>query len=118
MKFKLNTHKSNILDVDERYENLRYPSSLLGDQGYNVRPVPNGKLALSGEQAISPYLRVGSKITWHSVGKMSSLYGTFADSLCQVIFVRSLWSQIESYIERRSDVLFSHGICPECMEEM
>ncbi len=35
-------------------------------------------------------LRVGSKITWHSVGKMSSLLGTFADSLCQVIFVRSL----------------------------
>ncbi len=26
-------------------------------------------------------LRVGSKITWHSVGKMSSLFGTFADSL-------------------------------------
>jgi len=36
------------------------------------------------------YLRVGSKINWHSVCKMSSLYGTFADRLCQVIFVRSL----------------------------
>ena len=35
-------------------------------------------------------LRVGSKITWHSVSKMSGLYGTFADSLGQVIFVRSL----------------------------
>ncbi len=29
-------------------------------------------------------------MSWHSVGKMSSLLGTFADSLCQVIFVRSL----------------------------
>ncbi len=41
-------------------------------------------------QEQSWYLRVGSKTTWHSVGKMSSLLGTFADSLCQVIFVRSL----------------------------
>ncbi len=35
-------------------------------------------------------LRVGSKITWHSFSKMSGLYGAFAESLCQVIFVRSL----------------------------
>ncbi len=35
-------------------------------------------------------VRVGSKITWHSVGKMSSHFGTFVDSLCQVVFVRSL----------------------------
>ncbi len=35
-------------------------------------------------------LRVASKITWHSIGKMSGLYGTFADSLWQVIFERSL----------------------------
>jgi hypothetical protein len=35
-------------------------------------------------------LKVGSKITWHFVCKMSSLYGTFASKLCQVIFVRSL----------------------------
>ncbi len=34
-------------------------------------------------------VRVGSKITWH-IRKMFSLYGTFADSLCQVIFERSL----------------------------
>ena len=38
--------------------------------------------------------RVGSKITWHFVCKMSSLYGTFADRLCQVIFERSLTMQI------------------------
>lgn len=33
--------------------------------------------------------RVGSKITRHSVRKMSGLDGTFANNLCQVIFVRS-----------------------------
>ncbi len=46
----------------------------------------------AGYPVVSSYsiLRVGSKITWHSVGKMSSHFGTFVDSLCQVIFVRSL----------------------------
>jgi hypothetical protein len=34
--------------------------------------------------------RIGSKITWHSVGKMSSLFGTFENRLCQVIFERAL----------------------------
>ncbi len=29
-------------------------------------------------------------MSWHSVGKMSGLYRTFADSLCQVIFERAL----------------------------
>jgi YesN/AraC family two-component response regulator len=26
------------------------------------------------------------------------------------------WSQVETYISLHSDVLFSHGICPECLE--
>jgi len=42
-------------------------------------------------------LKVGSKITWHFVCKMFSLYGTFADRLCQVIFVRSL--KMEEWVE-------------------
>ncbi len=31
---------------------------------------------------------------------------------------QELWSSIESYIEARSEVLFSHTICPDCMEEL
>ncbi len=27
------------------------------------------------------------------------------------------WSQIESYIRKRTDVEFSHGMCPECAEK-
>ena len=50
-------------------------------------------------ESLSIDLRVGSKITWHSVGKMSSLLGTFADSLCQVIFVRSLKGLSEKIVD-------------------
>ncbi len=28
------------------------------------------------------------------------------------------WDQIESYIEKHSDALFSHGICPDCADEL
>lgn len=28
------------------------------------------------------------------------------------------WQQVEVFIERHADVRFSHGICPDCMEEM
>ena len=28
------------------------------------------------------------------------------------------WQQIESYIETRSDAVFSHGFCPECLEKL
>ncbi len=28
------------------------------------------------------------------------------------------WSAVESYLARHSDAEFSHGICPECADEM
>jgi hypothetical protein len=28
------------------------------------------------------------------------------------------WNQVESYIKDRSDVEFSHSICPECTKEL
>jgi transcriptional regulator with PAS, ATPase and Fis domain len=28
------------------------------------------------------------------------------------------WNQLESYIQKYSDAAFSHGICPECVEEL
>ncbi|MFO7890834.1 MAG: hypothetical protein R6V04_10895, partial [bacterium] len=27
------------------------------------------------------------------------------------------WNKLEKYIEDRSDVTFSHGICPDCLEK-
>ena len=28
------------------------------------------------------------------------------------------WNQLEEYIEKHSEALFSHGLCPECMEKL
>ncbi len=31
---------------------------------------------------------------------------------------KGAWSQIESYIQAHSIVLFSHGMCPKCMDKV
>ena len=28
------------------------------------------------------------------------------------------WEQVEVYLEDRSDALFSHGLCPDCADQM
>ncbi|MFM9263698.1 response regulator [Tychonema sp. BBK16] len=50
------THQGNILVVDDTLENLHLLSGILSKKGYQVRPVPNGKLALSAAQRIPPDL--------------------------------------------------------------
>ncbi len=46
----------NILVVDDTPENLQLLMGILEEQGYIVRPAPNGRLALSGARAIPPDL--------------------------------------------------------------
>ena len=29
-----------------------------------------------------------------------------------------MWKQLEAYIESHSETLFSHGVCPDCMQEL
>jgi two-component system sensor histidine kinase/response regulator len=48
--------KGSILVVDDTPANLKLLAELLKTRGYSVRPVPNGRLALSGAQAIPPDL--------------------------------------------------------------
>ncbi|MCP4404556.1 MAG: response regulator [bacterium] len=48
--------RENILVVDDTQVNLQLLMSLLGGQGYKVRPVPSGKLALSSIRASRPDL--------------------------------------------------------------
>ena len=50
------TYQGNILVVDDTPENLHLLSGILTKKGYQVRPVPNGKLALSAAHRIPPDL--------------------------------------------------------------
>ena len=53
---KTDNYKGNILVVDDSPQNLRLLVGILQKQGYEVRPVPNGKLALSGARGFLPDL--------------------------------------------------------------
>ena len=50
------TNRANILVVDDTPENLRLLAGILSEKGYLVRPVPNGKLALSAAEKMLPDL--------------------------------------------------------------
>lgn len=52
----MNTKQGNILVVDDTPENLRLLIGILSEKGYEVRPAPNGELALSGAQGFPPDL--------------------------------------------------------------
>ena len=43
--------KANVLVVDDTPANLRLLSELLEDNGYEVRPIPNGPMALKAASA-------------------------------------------------------------------
>lgn len=51
-----NSHQGNILVVDDTPANLRLLVDILTQNGYKVRPAPNGKLALSAAQNLPPDL--------------------------------------------------------------
>ena len=48
--------KADIMIVDDTRANLRLLSQMLGEQGYRVRPVPSGALALAAAHAEPPDL--------------------------------------------------------------
>jgi signal transduction histidine kinase len=49
-------HPGNILVVDDTAENLRLLSSMLGDKGFEVRPVTSGRNALQAAERAAPDL--------------------------------------------------------------
>ena len=53
---QLSLSKADIVVVDDNPVNLRLLMQILSNHGYKVRPVPNGKLALSAVNAVLPDL--------------------------------------------------------------
>ncbi|MDF0554308.1 response regulator [Kamptonema sp. UHCC 0994] len=52
----MTTKNADILIVDDTPDNIRFLSSLLVEQGYNVRKALNGKMALTAVKAVLPDL--------------------------------------------------------------
>jgi hypothetical protein len=57
-------------------------------------------------------------MTWHLLGQIKLLEGFLTVcSFCKKIKTDGKWIPIEEFISKRSPTTFSHGLCPECMEE-
>ncbi len=190
----------NILIVDDTPANLRLLSKMLGRHGYEVRPIPNGKLAIAATQAALPDLilldinmpdmngyevcrqlkadektrnipiifisalnEVTDKVEAFKVGGVDYVTKPFQveevlarinthltirnlqenletknaqlqDALNNIKTLKGMvpicancknirddegfWQKVEAYIETRSDVEFTHGICPDCREKL
>ena len=52
-----------------------------------------------------------------TLGRVKRLEGLLSICMnCKKIRTESnSWDQLEKYISKHSDVLFSHGICPDCL---
>ena len=52
----LGSSSTDILVVDDKPDNIRFLSNMLGSQGYNVRKALNGQMALTAVKTVSPDL--------------------------------------------------------------
>ena len=65
-------------------------------------------------------LLVGQKAALvETLGRVKRLEGLLSICMCckKIRTESNSWDQLEKYISAHSDVLFSHGICPECLAE-
>ncbi len=56
--------------------------------------------------------------TWRLLERIKYLEGFLpVCSFCKSIRVNEDWIPIEDFISKRSEAVFSHGLCPECAEK-
>jgi hypothetical protein len=56
--------------------------------------------------------------TWRLLKRIKYLEGFLpVCSFCKRIRVKEDWIPIEDFISKRSEAVFSHGLCPECAEK-
>lgn len=97
--------KGNIMVVDDTPANLKLLTGMLGEQGYEVRPLPSGKMALNAASADPPDL-ILLDINMPEMNGHEVCERLKADSrlrLVPVIFISAL-NDIEDKIQA-----FSHG---------
>jgi hypothetical protein len=60
-----------------------------------------------------------TNMTWKLIRRLKYLEGFLVIcASCKQVRIDDAWVSIEHIISDRSDLLFSHGICPECTERL
>jgi DNA-binding response OmpR family regulator len=103
----------------------------VGADGYIVKPIPNKEL-LARVQAMVRIKRAEDALR-EKEREQQKLILELKEALAEIKTLRGLipicawckkvhddegyWNQLEAYISKHTDAVFSHGICPECAEK-
>jgi DNA-binding response OmpR family regulator len=103
----------------------------VGADGYIVKPIPNKEL-LARVQAMVRIKRAEDALR-EKEREQQKLILELREALAEIKTLRGLipicawckkvhddegyWNQLEAYISKHTDAVFSHGICPECAEK-
>ena len=104
----------------------------VGADGYIVRPVPNKEL-LARVQSVERIKRAEDALR-EKEKEQEKLISELRDALAEIKTLKGFlpicasckkirddegyWNQLEDYISKHTDVLFTHGLCPECADKL
>jgi response regulator RpfG family c-di-GMP phosphodiesterase len=104
----------------------------IGADGYIVKPISNKEL-VARVQAMERLKRVEDTLR-EKEREQEKLIKRLQEALAEIKTLKGLipicatckkirddegyWNRLESYISKRTDAVFTHGICPDCAEKM
>jgi response regulator RpfG family c-di-GMP phosphodiesterase len=102
----------------------------IGADGYIVRPIPNKEL-VARVQSMERIKRAEDALL-EKEKQQEELIKKLQDALAEIKTLKGFipicaackkirdddgyWDQLEAYISKHTDAIFSHGLCPECAE--
>jgi response regulator RpfG family c-di-GMP phosphodiesterase len=103
----------------------------IGADGYFIRPISNreflarvqaGERIKRAEDALRTKERQQRELISHLEGALAEIktlkgFIPICASCKKIRDDEGYWNQLEAYISKRTDAVFSHGLCPECAEQ-
>ena len=103
----------------------------IGADGYFIRPISNreflarvqaGERIKRAEDALRTKERQQQELISHleeALAEIKTLEGfiPICASCKKIRDDEGYWNQIEAYISKRTDAVFTHGLCPDCVEQ-
>jgi DNA-binding response OmpR family regulator len=103
----------------------------VGADGYIIKPIPNKELLARVESMVR--IKRAEDALREKEKEQQKLISELREALAEIKTLRGLipicawcrkvhddegyWHQLEAYISKHTDAIFSHGICPECEEK-
>ncbi|MCG6535790.1 MAG: hypothetical protein L7F78_14100, partial [Syntrophales bacterium LBB04] len=103
----------------------------VGADGYIIKPIPNKELLARVKSVVR--IKRAEDALREKEREQRKLISELQEALAEIKTLRGLipicawckkvhddegyWNQLEAYISKHTDAVFSHGICPECAQK-